>query len=64
MLRPFTTPATRRLPENPPTAAGTGCRVCERLDWPQRGAPPLGQPLRIDQDTSTFVPYPVTERTI
>ncbi|GAA2439129.1 short-chain fatty acyl-CoA regulator family protein [Streptomyces pulveraceus] len=41
------------------TPIGMGCRVCERLDCPQRAAPPLGQPLRIDQNTSTFVPYPV-----
>lgn len=38
-----------------------GCRVCERLDCPQRAAPPLGSPLWIDEDTSTFVPYPVAE---
>ncbi|MFJ4580163.1 short-chain fatty acyl-CoA regulator family protein [Streptomyces echinatus] len=45
------------------TRIGMGCRVCERLDCPQRAAPPLGHPLRIDQNTSTFVPYPVTEGT-
>ncbi|MFE6170708.1 short-chain fatty acyl-CoA regulator family protein [Streptomyces sp. NPDC056464] len=45
------------------TPIGMGCRVCERLDCPQRAAPPLGQTLRIDQNTSTFVPYPVTDRT-
>ncbi|MEW2162684.1 short-chain fatty acyl-CoA regulator family protein [Streptomyces sp. NPDC007084] len=43
------------------TRIGMGCRVCERLDCPQRAAPPLGSPLRIDQNTSTFVPYPVAE---
>lgn len=43
------------------TPIGMGCRVCERLACPQRAAPPLGHPLRIDQDTTTFVPYPVTE---
>ncbi|MCL8017313.1 short-chain fatty acyl-CoA regulator family protein [Streptomyces sp. AS02] len=41
------------------TPIGMGCRVCERLDCPQRAAPPLGRPLRIDQNSSTFVPYPV-----
>ncbi|MFF3448401.1 short-chain fatty acyl-CoA regulator family protein [Streptomyces sp. NPDC002667] len=46
------------------TPIGMGCRVCERLDCPQRAAPPLGRPLRIDQNTSTFVPYPVTDRRI
>lgn len=30
---------------------------------PQSAAPPLGQSLRIDENTSTFVPYPVTDRT-
>ncbi|MEI5097855.1 short-chain fatty acyl-CoA regulator family protein [Streptomyces sp. PmtG] len=43
------------------TPIGMGCRVCERLDCPQRAAPPLGHALRIDENTSTFVPYPVTE---
>ncbi|NUP20142.1 MAG: DUF2083 domain-containing protein [Streptomyces sp.] len=41
------------------TPIGMGCRVCERLDCPQRAAPPLGRRLRIDQNSSTFVPYPV-----
>ncbi|RZB17033.1 XRE family transcriptional regulator [Streptomyces sp. F001] len=41
------------------TPIGMGCRVCERLDCPQRAAPPLGRSLRIDQSSSTFVPYPV-----
>ncbi|MFF8831181.1 short-chain fatty acyl-CoA regulator family protein [Streptomyces sp. NPDC015131] len=41
------------------TPIGMGCRVCERLDCPQRAVPPLGKPLRIDQNSSTFVPYPV-----
>ncbi|MFI5662442.1 short-chain fatty acyl-CoA regulator family protein [Streptomyces sp. NPDC051684] len=41
------------------TPIGMGCRVCERLECPQRAAPPLGRPLRIDQHSSTFVPYPV-----
>ncbi|MER6381213.1 short-chain fatty acyl-CoA regulator family protein [Streptomyces sp. NPDC001250] len=43
------------------TPIGMGCRVCERLDCPQRAAPPLGHPLRIDQNTGTFVPYPVAD---
>ncbi|MGW8742250.1 short-chain fatty acyl-CoA regulator family protein [Streptomyces sp. NPDC055794] len=42
------------------TPIGMGCRVCERLDCSQRAAPPLGRGLRIDQNSSTFVPYPVT----
>ncbi|MEU4086252.1 short-chain fatty acyl-CoA regulator family protein [Streptomyces aureus] len=43
------------------TRIGMGCRLCERLDCPQRAAPPLGRLLRIDQTSSTFVPYPVTD---
>ncbi|MFF0383297.1 short-chain fatty acyl-CoA regulator family protein [Streptomyces sp. NPDC004286] len=45
------------------TPIGMGCRVCERLDCPQRAAPPLGRELLIDQNASTFVPYPVAEET-
>ncbi|MEU5536166.1 short-chain fatty acyl-CoA regulator family protein [Streptomyces sp. NPDC020362] len=45
------------------TPIGMGCRACERLECPQRAAPPLGHPLRIDQNTSTFVPYPVADST-
>ncbi|MET8409554.1 short-chain fatty acyl-CoA regulator family protein [Streptomyces sp. NPDC005195] len=41
------------------TPIGMGCRSCERTDCPQRAAPLLGTPLRIDQNSSTFVPYPV-----
>ncbi|MFD3977072.1 short-chain fatty acyl-CoA regulator family protein [Streptomyces griseus] len=46
------------------TPIGMGCRVCERLDCPQRAAPPLGRPLRIDQNASTFVPYPVADPSV
>lgn len=38
---------------------GSGCRTCERLGCPQRAFPPLGRPLDVDEDRSTFVPYPV-----
>jgi XRE family transcriptional regulator, fatty acid utilization regulator len=38
---------------------GSGCRTCERLGCPQRAFPPLGRPLDVDADRSTFVPYPV-----
>ncbi|MCS0637465.1 short-chain fatty acyl-CoA regulator family protein [Streptomyces sp. LP05-1] len=41
------------------TPIGMGCRVCERLDCPQRAVPPLGRPLAVDERSSTFVPYPV-----
>ncbi|MFJ8495386.1 short-chain fatty acyl-CoA regulator family protein [Streptomyces sp. NPDC094038] len=43
------------------TPIGMGCRVCERLDCSQRAVPPLGRPLRIDQNSSTFAPYPVED---
>lgn len=41
------------------TPIGMGCRVCERLDCPQRAAPALGRRLDVDENRSTFVPYPV-----
>ncbi|MEU1277251.1 short-chain fatty acyl-CoA regulator family protein [Streptomyces sp. NPDC005805] len=43
------------------TPIGMGCRVCERLDCPQRSVPPLGRPLAVDENRSTFVPYAVRE---
>ncbi|MET8138175.1 short-chain fatty acyl-CoA regulator family protein [Streptomyces sp. NPDC005251] len=39
--------------------AGMGCRLWERSDCPQRAAPPLGRPLRIDRNSTTLVPCPV-----
>ncbi|MFE3581146.1 short-chain fatty acyl-CoA regulator family protein [Streptomyces vinaceus] len=45
------------------TPIGMGCRLCERLDCPQRAVPPLGRPLAVDENTSTFVPYQVADRT-
>ncbi len=44
------------------TPIAMGCRVCERLGCSQRAAPPLGRPLLIDQNSSTFVPYPVEDQ--
>lgn len=41
------------------TPIGMGCRVCERLDCPQRAVPPLGRALAVDENAGTFVPYPV-----
>ncbi|MFD7340638.1 short-chain fatty acyl-CoA regulator family protein [Streptomyces violascens] len=38
---------------------GMGCRLCERTDCPQRAVPPLDRSLAIDENSSTFVPYPV-----
>lgn len=42
------------------TPIGMGCRLCERLDCPQRAVPPLGRALAVDENSSTFIPYPVT----
>ncbi|RSS78996.1 ImmA/IrrE family metallo-endopeptidase, partial [Streptomyces sp. WAC02707] len=41
------------------TPIGRGCRVCERLDCPQRAVPPPGRALAVDEHTGTFVPYAV-----
>ncbi|WP_371680362.1 short-chain fatty acyl-CoA regulator family protein [Streptomyces sp. NBC_01276] len=41
------------------TPIGMGCRLCERLDCPQRAVPPLGRTLAVDENSSTFIPYPV-----
>ncbi|MEU3353006.1 short-chain fatty acyl-CoA regulator family protein [Streptomyces sp. NPDC037389] len=43
------------------TPIGMGCRVCERLDCPQRAVPPLGRRLAVDENRTTFVPYPVEQ---
>ncbi|WP_069812287.1 short-chain fatty acyl-CoA regulator family protein [Streptomyces sp. TP-A0874] len=40
---------------------GMGCRLCERTDCPQRAVPPLDRRLVIDENSSTFTPYPVAE---
>ncbi|MBB6569844.1 DUF2083 domain-containing protein [Kribbella sandramycini] len=41
---------------------GPGCRTCDRPRCPQRAAPPIGRTLNIDEDRSTFVPYPLSIR--
>ncbi|OEU86922.1 Cro/Cl family transcriptional regulator [Streptomyces abyssalis] len=41
------------------TPIGMGCRICERVACPQRAAPPLGRQLAVDENSTTFVPYPV-----
>ncbi|MER6998129.1 short-chain fatty acyl-CoA regulator family protein [Streptomyces sp. NPDC000410] len=43
------------------TPIGMGCRICERLDCPQRAVPPLGRTLAADENSTTFVPYPVSD---
>lgn len=44
------------------TPIGTGCRVCERENCPQRAFPPLGRKLDLDEHRSTMSPYLVTPR--
>ncbi|HNP56562.1 MAG TPA: acetate metabolism transcriptional regulator RamB [Gordonia sp. (in: high G+C Gram-positive bacteria)] len=39
------------------TPIGSGCRVCERIQCPQRAFPPLGVPLHIDEHRSSISPY-------
>lgn len=39
------------------TPIGMGCKVCERLDCPQRAFPPIGRELNIDESRSHFAPY-------
>lgn len=39
------------------TPIGAGCKVCERLECPQRAFPPIGKPLAIDERIHGFVPY-------
>lgn len=41
------------------TPIGPGCKTCDHLRCAQRAAPPVGRPLRIDENRSTFIPYPV-----
>ncbi|HEV2638618.1 MAG TPA: short-chain fatty acyl-CoA regulator family protein [Actinocrinis sp.] len=41
---------------------GMGCRICERPDCPQRAVPGLEGTLDIDQNVTTFVPYPLLGR--
>ncbi len=39
------------------TPIGAGCRVCERMNCPQRAFPPLGKELDIDEHRSSVSPY-------
>lgn len=43
------------------TPIGSGCRVCERDNCPQRAFPALGRRLDIDEHRSTVSPYLVKE---
>jgi predicted transcriptional regulator/transcriptional regulator with XRE-family HTH domain len=43
------------------TPIGAGCRVCERVNCPQRAFPELGRALDLDEHRSTVSPYLVKE---
>lgn len=42
---------------NPGTPIGSGCRVCERMNCPQRAFPPLGKEIDINEHRSAVSPY-------
>ena len=42
-----------------PVPIGMGCKVCERVDCPQRAFPPIGKAIAVDERRSGFAPYPV-----
>lgn len=44
------------------TPIGMGCKVCERQACPQRAFPTIGKHLTVDENTSTFVPYPAVPK--
>ncbi|WP_086820464.1 short-chain fatty acyl-CoA regulator family protein [Allokutzneria sp. NRRL B-24872] len=44
------------------TPIGMGCKVCERPACPQRAFPAIGKPLRVDENSSTALPYPPADR--
>lgn len=44
------------------TPIGPGCKTCERLTCPQRAAAPIGRSLDLDENRSTFIPYPLKAR--
>lgn len=41
------------------TPIGAGCRVCERMNCPQRAFPPLGKALDINEHRSSVSPYTI-----
>ncbi|EME18941.1 acetate metabolism transcriptional regulator RamB [Rhodococcus triatomae] len=43
------------------TPIGSGCRVCERMNCPQRAFPPLGKELDINEHRSSVSPYQIAE---
>jgi predicted transcriptional regulator/transcriptional regulator with XRE-family HTH domain len=38
---------------------GPGCKTCERANCPQRAAAPISRRLDLDENRSTFIPYPL-----
>ncbi|SFP29574.1 hypothetical protein SAMN05421810_102170 [Amycolatopsis arida] len=44
------------------TPIGMGCKVCERPACPQRAFPTIGKQLTVDENASTFVPYPAVPK--
>lgn len=40
------------------TPIGMGCKVCDRPACPQRAFPALAKEITVDENVSTFVPYP------
>ena len=46
-------------PSDPPAKPiGPACRVCERVDCPQRAAQPLGRALAVDEAKKSITPFP------
>ncbi|SCL26797.1 hypothetical protein GA0074692_2234 [Micromonospora pallida] len=43
------------------TPIGPGCKTCERMSCPQRAAPPISRQLDLDENRSTFIPYPLRD---
>ncbi|MBO4161865.1 DUF2083 domain-containing protein [Micromonospora sp. MMS20-R2-23] len=41
------------------TSIGPGCKTCERMTCPQRAAAPISGRLDLDENRSTFIPYPL-----
>ncbi|MBF9131726.1 DUF2083 domain-containing protein [Plantactinospora sp. S1510] len=44
------------------TPIGPGCKTCTRMTCPQRAAAPIGRRLDLDENRSTFIPYPLKEQ--
>ncbi|WP_432992393.1 short-chain fatty acyl-CoA regulator family protein [Dactylosporangium sp. CA-233914] len=40
---------------------GPGCKTCERANCPQRAAAPISRQLDLDENRSTFIPFPLKD---